>query len=417
MKRTYAITGVGLVSPIGVGFDQLHAALSQGAPDDAIFRTQMSAISQEKLPGALAAEAWGFDAADHLGKKGLRSLDRLTRMLLVSSKQALEQAGLRAAGPRVSADAADASGGEQGAAADAVPIPPHRIGVVSATAYGSLDVITEMAQVAELEDPRFLNPSRFPNTVVNAAAGYVSIWHDLRAPNVTVVDGNCGALDAFLSSTMHLDNERADAFIVGGGEVLSEPLYLAFRKLEVLAEAGQRFAPGSPDSEGTRIGEGSAHVCLEPAARARARGARVLAEVVGYGNAFEPPESEAVIVHASPIAVERAVTMAVRDAGLAPGDVDLVCSSLSGVPRFDGAELAGIEAALGEVAVVAPKAWYGECFGAGGALALACGLSFLAGAPVAPLVSGRAPAALRHLLVLAVGYYGNVTALVVRGPG
>lgn len=394
---SYAITGVGLVSPLGVGFDQLHAALGRGAPDAGVFRTELSAISPEKLPGALAAEAWGFDAEDYLGKKGLRSLDRLTRMLLVSSKLALQQAGLRPA---------EGDG----------PIAPQRIGVCSATAYGSLDVIAEMAEVAELEDPRFLNPSRFPNTVINAAAGYVSIWHDLRAPNVTVVDGNCGALDAFLTSSMHLDNRRADAFVVGGGEVLSEPLYLAFRKLELLAEQGQHFAPGAPDSEGTRIGEGTAHVCLERSDGARARGARVLAEMLGYGNAFEPPESEAAIVHASPLAVQRAVRMAVTDAGCASDEVDLVVSSLSGVAAFDAAELEGIREALGEVAVVAPKAFYGETFGAGGALALACALGYLAGVPPRPLIVGEPPARVRRVLVLAVGYYGNVSALML-GPG
>lgn len=404
--KPYAITGVGMVSPIGVGYQAFRQVLAGGTPSDDVFVQAPTPLSAEKIPGAAAAEVVGFDAADHVGKKGLRSLDRLTRMLIVAAKYALQGAGLRTEGD-VRGDAEDAP---------EPPIDARRLGVCSATAYGSLDVISEMAEVAELEDPRFLNPSRFPNTVINSSAGYVSIWHDLRAPNVTVVDGNCGSLDAFLTGDMHIRNGRADGFLVGGGEVLSDPLYVAFRKLEVLAEPPGGCTPGMPESKGMRIGEGAAYVCMEPADAARSRGADVRAEVVGYGTAFEPPDSEAVIVHASQLAVERAIRMALDDAGLGAADIDLVVSSVSGIPRFDAAELSGIEACLGDTPVVAPKTWYGESFGAGGALALCATLCFFDDVTPAPMVRGEAPASPAKALILSVGYYGNVSALIVRRP-
>jgi 3-oxoacyl-(acyl-carrier-protein) synthase len=237
-----------------------------------------------------------FDAKKYLGDKGLRNFDRLTKMLIVCGKLALQDADLKRAGSHL--------------------LSPDRIGVCSATAYGSLEAITEAVQVTELEDPRFLNPNRFPNTVINAAAGYVSIWEDLRAPNVTVVDGNCGSLDAVLSAETHLQNDRADAFLVGGGEALSEALYVAFRKLNVLAEGARVFAPGRPESQGMRLGEGAAYLCLEQADFARARGARVRAEIIGYGNAFDAPVSEARLVHVSSDALQRAIKMALLDADL-----------------------------------------------------------------------------------------------------
>jgi 3-oxoacyl-[acyl-carrier-protein] synthase II len=393
----YAITGIGLVSPIAVGCEPFFEALCNRTASADPFHDHRTLLNPTLLADPCAAECYDFDAKQYLGDKGLRNFDRLTKLLIVAAKLALEHAGLKKDGVH--------------------QVPPERIGLCSATAYGSLEAITEMVQVTELEDPRFLNPNRFPNTVINAAAGYVSIWEDLRAPNVTVVDGNCGALDAVLNSETHLRFGRADAFVVGGGEALSEPLYLAFRKLGLLAEGDRIFAPGNPASQGMLLGEGAAYLCVERPEFASRRGASTLAETVGYGNAFEPPESEALIVHASPRAVERAIRMALADAAMQPSDIDVVVSAVSGITTFDGAELEGIDACLGDrVAVAAPKVLFGETFGASGALAMACGVGFLQGVPPAPLVRGEVPRAVNAVLVLAVGYYGNASAVILRRP-
>jgi 3-oxoacyl-(acyl-carrier-protein) synthase len=394
--KPLAITGVGVVSPIGTGME----AFSRGLGDHetlglSAFRHESGVLDADNLPGSVVAEAWDFDPTEHLGKKGLRNFDRLTCFLLVGAKLALEEAGLKQDGEH------RVYGGD-------------RVGLCSATAYGSLEAINEIVRVAELEDPRFLNPNRFPNTVINSAAGYVSIREDLRAPNVTVVDGNCGALDAVLTAETHLLNRRADAFLVGGGEVLSEPLYLAFRKLQALAEGERFYRPGHPDSEGMRMGEGAAYLCMEDAEAAAARDANVLGRVVGYGNAFEPPESEAVLVHASERAVERAIQMALKDADLPADAIDVACSSVNGMRSFDAAELDAVTATLGErTAVAAPKTLFGETFGAGGALGLASAVAWLSGARVGPMVRGAAPERPAHVLTLAVGFYGNVSAVIV----
>jgi 3-oxoacyl-[acyl-carrier-protein] synthase II len=391
-----AITGVGLVSPIGVGFDAFRDALSQPFPPaGGAFRRESGVLSPEKIPDPLAAEVRDFDPTPFLGSKGLRNHDRLTLFLLVAAKQALEDAALKQAGVHAAYGA-------------------ERIGVCSATAYGSLESINELVTLAE-QDPHFVNPNRFPNTVINSAAGYVSIWEDLRAPNVTVVAGNCGTLDAVLTSETHLRNGRADAFLVGGGEVLSDSLYLAFRKLGVLAEGKKRYLPGSVEGEGMRLGEGAVYLALERLADADKRGQKRYGCIIGYGNTFEPPESEAALVHASQRAVERTIEMALQDAGLESCAIDAVCSSTSGLAPFDRAELAAIEAVLGkDVAIASPKALYGETFGASGALGIAAVLAWLCGAPVGPLVRGSVTPRLEHVLVLAFGFYGNVSAVIVR---
>jgi 3-oxoacyl-(acyl-carrier-protein) synthase len=392
-----AITGLSVVSPFGVGREAFRAALADASKaKQRAFAGPHGVLSGERFEQARVAEVRDFDAAQYLGDKGLRNFDRLTRMLIVAAKHALEDAGIKREGVFVAHSA-------------------ERVGICVATAYGALDSITEINRVAELEHPRYLNPSRFPNTVVNSAAGYTSIWENLEGPNVTIVDGNCGALDAVLTAETHLSCGRADALLVGGAEVLSEPLYLAFAKLGVVSEGDSPSLPGEVTSRGAHLGEGCALVTLECARRARARGARALGEIVGYGAAFEPPASEVQLVHASDRAVERAVRAALADAGLSPCDIDLVCSAESGVNRMDMAEEEGLSRVLGcDVPTVATKALWGETFGAAGALSLVAALVWLEGIEAAPLLRGTPRRDVRHVLITALGYYGNVSAVIVR---
>lgn len=392
-----AITGLGVVSPLGIGRERfLEALRDPEAARRRAFAGPRSVLTDARFQHARVAEVPDFDPVQYLGDKGLRNLDRATKMLVVAAKHALESAGLKRDGQLTS-------------------IPKERIGICAATAYGSLDSITEINRVAELEHPRYVNPSRFPNTVINAAAGYVSIWEGLEGPNVTIVDGNCGAADAVLTAETHLACGRADALLVGGFEVLNEPLYLAFEKLGIVSEGDALSRPGEVASRGTHLGEGVALMVCERLASARERGAQVFAEVVGFGSAFEPPASEAQLVHASHDAVERAVRAALRDAELGPRAIDLVICAESGVNRVDMAEEEGLARVLGsEVATLASKALWGETFGAAAALSMAGSLAWLSGTPPAPLLRGAAAREVRTVLITAMGYYGNVSAVIVR---
>lgn len=382
-----AITGIGVVSPLGIGRESFQASLEDVDAARVTAFAGPSEVLAEVAPDARTAEVWGWEPKDWLGKKGHRNFDRLTKFLITAAKLALIDAGVKADG-------------------EYIALEPKRVGICSATAYGSLDAITELNRVAELEDPRYINPTRFPNTVINAAAGYVSIWEDLRAPNTTIVDGGCGALDAALLADTHLVHKRADAFLVGGGEVISEPLYTALDKLGVV----HGCAEGKLE-----LGEGAAYVVVERADEARERGAKVLGEIVGYGTSFHPPTSEALLVHASAESVVAAVRMALSDAGLEASDVDVVCGATCGLEMMDEAEGAGLREVFGDaIAVVAPKQTIGETFGAAGAFGLVMALGWLHGSPVAPLFSGTAPEAPRTVLVTTVGLYGNVSTIVVR---
>jgi 3-oxoacyl-(acyl-carrier-protein) synthase len=374
-----AITGFGVLSPHGVGREAFTAALRDGAPP----ACTLTAFDVTAYPGARAAEVPDFDATRFLGDKGLRSLDRQTKLLVVAARLALRESGLKKDGAFVA-------------------LTPERVGLCASNAYGSLEAVVELDRVAVLEDPRYINPAKFPNTVANSASGYVSIWEDLRALNVAVSDGSCGALDTVLCADVYLATGRADAILVGGGEALSEALYVAFQRLGSLVA-------------GTLLGEGAALFVLETMESARARGARVDAVVLGAASTFDGPARAGALLHPSAAAMERAVTEALRDGGVKPGDVDLVVSGIGEAGVFADAELLGIERALGEpVPVVASRRLLTETLGASGALAMAAAVVWMEGVPVRGLVRGAAPPEVKTVVVTSLGFHGNASAVVLR---
>ncbi|MGH7281291.1 MAG: hypothetical protein ACRELY_07200 [Polyangiaceae bacterium] len=256
-----------------------------------------------------------------------------------------------------------------------------------------------------LEDARYINPAKFPNTVSNSASGYASIWEDLRALNVSVSDGNCGALDAVACADIYLETDRADALLVGGAEALSEALFLAFRRFG---------APIATAKASTLLGEGAALLAVEPLGKAQARNAHIRAVITGYGTAFVAP-AEASLISASTESLERAIASALEESGTKPSSIDLVASGMAGYPQFDDAELAAIASMVGpDVAIVSPKTVVGETLGAGGALAMGAALAWLENGKPLPIVRGKDPQKVDTVLVTSMGFYGNASALVLK---
>jgi 3-oxoacyl-(acyl-carrier-protein) synthase len=380
-----AITGFGICSALGIGREAFFEAMRAPVPLSEAPKRPLTMFDTSAYPDARAVEVPEFDPARYVGDKGLRTLDRLTKLLIVAGRLATHDAGLKKDGQWV-VGAGD------------------RFGLCCSNAYGSLEAITELDRVAVLEDRRYINPSKFPNTVANSASGYASIWEDLRALNVSVSDGNCGALDVYPCADIYLATERADAVLVGGAEALSEALFLAFQRL------------GAIDA-GAWIGEAAALFVMEPLEKATARGARVLGCVCGASTAFDAPENENQMISASGDAMQSAVRGALADAGVEPAEIDLVVSGVAGLRVFDKKEIGALRSVLGEdIAIAAPKAIFGETLGAGGAMATAAGLAYLAGAPPRPLVSGRLERPVRRVLLTSMGYYGNATAVVLSAP-
>jgi 3-oxoacyl-[acyl-carrier-protein] synthase II len=382
--RPRAVTGLGIVSTLATGREAFLRAMYAPPRLSTLPGAPVESFDASAYPNAAVAEVKDFDPTRYLGDKGLRTLDRLTKLLIVSARLAMHDAGFKKDGLYIASS-------------------PERVGICCSNAYGSLEAITELDRVAKLEDARYINPAKFPNTVSNSASGYVSIWEDLRALNVAVSDGNCGALDAVACADIYLETGRADALLVGGAEALSEALFLAFQRLGAL-------------EDGTRIGEGAVLMAMEPVDLAKHRGAAIRAEVIGYGTAFVPPENEASLVHPSTEAMQRAIRSAVEDAEIEPSAIDVVASGVSGLRAFDEAELSAIAGTLGEVAVAAPKAVLGETLGAGGGMGMAAALAWLSGAPPSPIIRGTPRARVHTALVTSMGFYGNASAVVMRRP-
>jgi 3-oxoacyl-(acyl-carrier-protein) synthase len=392
-----AVTGLGIVAPAATNRDALFDALRHAdSRARAAFHPSVM-FDGAQYGGACISEIQNFDPTPVLGDKGLRNLDRVTKLFLIASRGALEDSGIK-----------------QGSEYKHYAGP--RVGVCASTAYGSLEAMMELDRVAVLENPRYLNPSKFPNTVINSALGYVSIWDDLRALNATVCNGNCGALDSVLLAETYLGSGRADAILVGGAEAMHEALYLAFDRLDSNATLERKYAPGDSTSQGMRLGEGAVLLPLERDSDAKARGAKVWAHIVGYGTSFEPPESEALLVHMDVDAIARSIESALVDARISARDVDLVVSCVDGVVQYDKTETEALARVFGDrVGIVAPKVLFGETLGASGAFGMAAGVAYLNGVPAAPLrLRGEMPDAPKCVLVTAVGFYGNASAVVLR---
>ena len=373
------ITGYGIVSNLGIGAEAFETVL------------QNAATHPPARPASAAADAPlikeipDFDPTPWLGDKGLRSLDRLTKQLVLAARLALQDAGLKRDGVYVGVEA-------------------EAIGFCSSNAYGSLEAINELDRVAVLEDARYINPSKFPNTVSNTAAGYASIWEDVRALNMSISDGNCGGLDTFVLAQQFFETDRASVLAVGGGEALSESIALAFGRLGALVRS-------------CVLGEGASFAVVERASHARLRGATPIAEILGAATTFGATSSDSLLVPS-----ERALTAAIHSAcaqgGISLAEVDVVLGSMSGLTAFDRAENRVHSALFGNaVRVHAPKELFGESFGAAGALAVATALAWFKGK--APSFGDGATASQpmpRTILLTSLGYYGNAAALVLRRP-
>lgn len=374
-----AITGLGVLSALGAEREEVFAKIRENVP----LRSRPRPASQtlgEAYAGAGAYEIPDFTPQKYLGEKGLRLLDRLTRVLICTARIALADAGIKQSGAFLR-------------------LAPEDVGLVCSNAFGSLEAINDLHRTATLEDTRYINPAKFPNTVSNTACGYVSIWEELRALNVTVSDGTPGALDAVFIADMHMTLGRAKALLVGGGEVMSEALWVAWNKLGM-------------DPLAVPLAEGAALCVIEPLEAARGRGAHVLGVVAGYGSAFEAPTRR--LLHPSPTAMERAIRAALDDARVAPAEVDLVVSGVMGISMFDDAELSAIGAVVGDAPVATSKRLLGETLGGAGAMSTAAALAWMAEKSPLPLVRGRAPERISTVLVTELGPYGSASALVLK---
>ncbi|MEV2274690.1 beta-ketoacyl synthase N-terminal-like domain-containing protein [Nocardiopsis sp. NPDC049922] len=359
-----AITSAGVVTAAGYGLGPLAELIASGEPGHAL----PEGADAAEYPQVNVRSVAGFRLRDHVGRKGTRNLDRLTGLGMVATKLALEAAPEEADGD------------------------PARTGVVVATSTGSTQSLTDLAGDTLLQDrPYLVNPSRFPNTVLNCCAGQIAIWNGLRGANVTLAAGQASGLNSFRHARMILALGRADRLVVGGVEELSAALAWGWHAAGVL-------------SGDTAIGEGGAAFLLSTSESARARGAAVEAEVLGVEVGFHPA-ARGGRAHA----LAERVGLALARSGLGPEDVTEVSPGTTGLVGLEHAERRGVEIALGGARPVhdVTRA-VGQCYSAAGAMQVAGLLAAWRREP------SERP---RTALVTAMGHDGNTGALVLREGG
>jgi len=253
-KKRIVITGVGVVAPNGIGKDVFWEALEKGKSGIkpiTLFDTTCFKAKQ-------AAECSDFNAGDLLGAKGLRNLDRATKLVLSAVKLCLEDADYLITDTNT-----------------------HYTGVVTATTLSVINNISEFSKEAQDSGPQFVNPAAFPGTTINSPSSHISIRFGIKGFNSTVSTGYTASLDALKYAVDMIDTDRATAVLLAGVEAIFPQSYIGFSKLEFLAgiKGEEICCPFDRRRNGIVLGEGAGVIMIEEVEAARKRNARIYAEI------------------------------------------------------------------------------------------------------------------------------------------
>ncbi len=367
MDRRVVISGIGVLSTIGTGRDAYWDGLFRGKTG---FRP-ITLFDTTPFRVRIAGEIADFDPVSFLGKKGLRDLDRSTRLICSAAKLALEDGKLEITEDNT-----------------------RSAGVSLGTTFGSLHSISQFDRSGLIDGPRFVNPSHFPNTVINSPASQVSIRYKIKGFNTTISTGFCASLDAVSYAADFIRLNRANVVLAGGVEELCEETFLGFHNLGYLSGTDGPepvCRPFDARRNGIILSEGAAVLVLEHEEHALNRGAAICASLLGYGNAFDPL-SESSFNHAGQ-GLKNAIILALKDASLNPEDIDYVCASANSTRGLDRMETKVIKEIFGQQAFKIPvssiKSMVGETFSASGALSLAATAGALQKGMIPPTVNYR----------------------------
>ena len=367
MHKNVVITGIGILSPIGIGRDIYWDGLFKGKTG---FKT-ISLFDKTPFNVHVAGEITDFDPTLLLGKKGLRTLDRSTRLLISAVKLSLDDANLQITDENT-----------------------NSVGVSVGTTFGSLHSISQFDREGLIEGPRYVNPSHFPNTVINSPASQVSIRFKIKGFNTTISTGFCASLDAVYYAADFIKLNRANVVLAGGVEELCEETFLGFHNLECLSGVNGSepiCCPFDLRRNGTILSEGSSVLVLEDSDHALNRGAEILAQIRGYANSFDP-EADRSFNHKGK-GLKNAISIALQDASLNPEDIDYISSCANSTKGLDRLETKVIKEVFGKNAYKIPvssiKSMVGESFSASGALSLAAAVGAIKNGIVPPTVNYR----------------------------
>ncbi len=350
-KKRIVITGLGVIAPNGIGKEQFWQALKEGHSGI----KPIKRFDTTKFRCKLAGEIDNFKPASFLGAKGLRDLERSSRLLCSTAKLAIDDARLS-----INNNNTD------------------DIGVCTGTTLSSLWNFAEFDKEAIQDGPLFTNVALFPGTVMNAASSQVSIRFNIQGFNTTISTGYSSSIDALKYAIDFIMQGRIKAVLVGGVESLSPVNYTGFYRLGFFAGiTGEELScPFDKRRNGIILGEGAAMVVIEDEEYAIKRGARIYAEVNGIGNCFDAYKMGKYEPGAK--GLKESMKKAIGNSGLNVSDIDYISASANSVPSQDRLETQVIKDVFGKYSYNIPvssiKSMIGETFSAGGLLQIAAAI-------------------------------------------
>ncbi|HEV8400615.1 MAG TPA: beta-ketoacyl-ACP synthase II [Gemmatimonadales bacterium] len=353
MTRRVAITGLGVVSPLGndatTTWEGLVAGKSGAGP--------ITKFDPAKLRVRFACEVKGFDPLQYIEKKEARRYDLFAQFSMGASVQA------------VSDSCIEKTGGT---------LDPRRVGVIIGTGTGGIATFEENMRAYVEKGPDRVSPFFVPMFMANVASALVSMRYGFQGPNYATVSACASSGHAVGDAYRLIRSGEADVMVAGGSEAAITPLAIAsFANMKALSERNDdpqtASRPFDKDRDGFVMGDGAATVILEEWERAKTRGARIYAELVGYGATADAHHITAPAPDGS--GAQQAMRLAMKDGGIRPTDVGYVNAHGTSTPYGDAAETAAVKAVFGDQArklvFGSTKSMTGHLLGAAGALELA----------------------------------------------
>jgi 3-oxoacyl-[acyl-carrier-protein] synthase II len=348
LSRRVVVTGVGLLTPLAVGTEASWEAIRSGKSGiGPITQFDASAFSAR-----IAGEVKDFDPTNYIEKKEIKKMGRFIQFAIAAAECALSGSGLKT-----------------------TPETAEQVGVYIGSGIGGFEVIEREHQTLMEHGPRRISPFFIPATIINLASGYVSIRSGAKGPNSATATACTTSAHCIGDSFRLIQRGDADAMICGGTEACITPMgvggFAAMRALSTRNDEPQRASrPWDKDRDGFVVGEGAGILILEELEFAKRRGARILAEMAGYGMS-----ADAFHVTAPPDdgdGAYRVMRNSLRDAGISPEKVQYINAHGTSTDVGDRAETAAIKRAFGDhaykLAVSSTKSMTGHLLGGAGGL-------------------------------------------------
>jgi 3-oxoacyl-[acyl-carrier-protein] synthase II len=347
--RRVVITGLGAVTPIGNSPAEFWQSLLAG-------RCGIGPITHfdaSRHDCRIAGEVKGFDPLDYLDRKDVKRTDRFVHLAMAATRQALEDADFRI-----------------------TALNAEQVGVILGTGIGGIRVLEEQQTIYLQKGPDRCSPFMVPMMIANMAAGHLAIHFGAKGPNSCTVTACASGSNAIGDAFRLIQRGEVQVAITGGTEAAVTPLSMAgFSAMKALSTRNdapeQACRPFDRDRDGFVMGEGAGILVLEELEHARARGAKIYAEIVGYGLTCDAHH----MTNPAPggEGAARAMRLALKDAGLQPGDVQHINAHATSTPVGDIAEVQAIKSVFGEhaprLAISATKSMTGHLLGGAGGIA------------------------------------------------